>query len=229
MRAPVSVIIPTFNSQSCLPRLLASLFEGLDAGLIREVIVSDGGSYDQTCKIASEAGCHIVQGKCGRGGQICEGLIKTGGDWFLILHADSELLHGWSDGFGKYLSDNSIAWYFRLRFSSPALMARVTGVWANVRSSYFGAPYGDQGLLISNELLNSVNGYSRIALMEDLEMARRLKGSLAMLPLTLLTDAQRYEKKGWVIQGAQNIWRVVRYMFGVSPDTLAKGYQDRKL
>ena len=229
MRAPISVIIPTLNAQSHLPKLLASLFEGIDAGLIREVIVSDGGSSDKTCETAFEAGCHIVQAKRGRGGQIREGIIQSGGIWYLILHADAELSKGWSDGFGKYLSDESIARYFRLRFSNPTLVARVTGAWANVRSYYLGLPYGDQGLLISMELLNSVNGYSSISLMEDIEMAGRLKGRLEMLPLALLTDAQRYEKNGWLLQGVQNIWRLMRYTLGVSPETLAKDYEDPKL
>ena len=229
MRAPVSVIIPTINAQSHLPKLLASLFEGVDAGLIREVIVSDGGSSDKTREIASEAGCHVVQSEQGRGNQICEGLIQIRGSWCLILHADAELSQGWSDGFGKYLSDKSIAWYFRLRFSSPALMARVTSAWANVRATYLGLPYGDQGLLISIELLNSVNGYCPIALMEDVAMAIRLKGRLKILPLVLLTDALRYDNNGWFTQGSQNIWRLIRYMLGVSPDILTKGYNDPKL
>jgi hypothetical protein len=229
MRAPVSVLIPALNAQSHLPKLLASLFEGLDAGLVREVIVSDGGSSDETCEIASEAGCDVVQAERGRGQQICEGLTQTGGDWCLILHADAELSPGWSNEFSKYLLNKSIAWHFRLRFSSPVLMSRLTSTWANIRSSYFGLPYGDQGLLISKELLNSVNGYSHIALMEDVDMSLRLKGRLKTLPLVLLTDAQRYEKNGWLIQGAKNIWRLTRYMLGVSPEILAKDYQDLEL
>jgi len=229
MRAPVSVIIPTLNAENHLPTLLASLFEGLDAGLIREVIVSDSGSADATCEIASEAGCYVIESERGRGPQICDGIAKTGGDWCLILHADTELSSGWSDGFTKYLSDKTKAWYFRLRFSSPAFMARVTGSWANVRSFYFGLPYGDQGLLISTELLRSVNGYSRIALMEDVDMAIRLKGSLKALPLVARTGAQRYENNGWLRQGAQNIWRLIRYILGTSPETLVKGYHDPKL
>ena len=147
----------------------------------------------------------------------------------MILHADSELSQGWSDGFSKYLSDKSIAWYVRLRFSNPTLIAYITFPWANIRSSYLGLPYGDQGLLISTELLNSVNGYSCIPLMEDVEMAGRLKGHLEMLPLVLRTDAQRYEKNGWLIQGAQNIWRLMRFMRGFSPDTLAKDYNEPEL
>jgi hypothetical protein len=46
MSAPISVVIPTLNSANSLPATLLSLMEGLDAGLICEVVVSDGGSTD---------------------------------------------------------------------------------------------------------------------------------------------------------------------------------------
>ena len=46
MPAPISVIIPTLNSEFQLPLTLWSIMEGVDAGLIREVIITDGGSID---------------------------------------------------------------------------------------------------------------------------------------------------------------------------------------
>ena len=52
MRALISVIISKINAQRYLSKLFVSLLEGLDAGLIRAVIVSDAGSSDKTCEIA---------------------------------------------------------------------------------------------------------------------------------------------------------------------------------
>ena len=48
MRAPVSIIIPTLNSAEALAGSVPSLIEGLEAGLIRELVISDGGSGDDT-------------------------------------------------------------------------------------------------------------------------------------------------------------------------------------
>ena len=48
MRAPISIVIPTLNSQNTVRKTLASLFEGIEAGIVRELIVVDGGSTDQT-------------------------------------------------------------------------------------------------------------------------------------------------------------------------------------
>ena len=46
MRAALSVIIPTLDAGQGLPACLGALVEGLEAGVIRELIVSDGGSGD---------------------------------------------------------------------------------------------------------------------------------------------------------------------------------------
>ncbi|MGA1342410.1 MAG: glycosyltransferase, partial [Hyphomonas sp.] len=48
MPAPLSIIIPTLNAAADLPLCLESLLPGLEAGLIRDVIVADAGSSDAT-------------------------------------------------------------------------------------------------------------------------------------------------------------------------------------
>ena len=60
MPAPLSIIIPAFNAEAVLPLCLSSLMVGLEAGLIREVIVVDGGSEDQTRRLAEGSGASVV-------------------------------------------------------------------------------------------------------------------------------------------------------------------------
>jgi len=48
MPAPISVILPTLNAAERLPLCLAGLMEGVEAGLIAELIVVDAGSTDGT-------------------------------------------------------------------------------------------------------------------------------------------------------------------------------------
>ena len=52
MRAPISIVIPTLNSQKTIKKTLVSLFEGIEAGIVRELIVVDGGSSDKTKEIS---------------------------------------------------------------------------------------------------------------------------------------------------------------------------------
>ena len=60
MRAPISIVIPTFNSQNTVRKTLASLFEGIEAGIVRELIVVDGGSTDETREIVEESGGKFI-------------------------------------------------------------------------------------------------------------------------------------------------------------------------
>ena len=60
MPAPFSIIIPTLNSETELYETLRSLFEGIENNLITELIISDGGSTDNTKKIANEVGAILV-------------------------------------------------------------------------------------------------------------------------------------------------------------------------
>ena len=55
-------------------------------------------------------------------------------------------------------------------------------------------------------------------------MAQVLSGRLRQLPAEALTAPDRYERNGWLRQGASNLLRLVRYLGGADPAKLAKGY-----
>ena len=226
MRAPLSIVIPTLNAAEALPGLFAALMEGVEAGLVREVIVADGGSGDATRALARDAGAKIVGGARGRGAQLAAGADLARGDWLLFVHADSWPAPGWSSALAAHMArhpDRAAA--FRLKFRASGFGAwRVAG-WANLRSRLFGLPYGDQGLLISRRLYTAVGGYRPIPLMEDVAMARTLKTRLMLLAHRIETGAGRYQKEGWSRRGARNLWLLARYLAGADPQRLAKAYE----
>jgi len=101
---------------------------------------------------------------------------------------------------------------------------RLVAGWANVRTRVLGVPYGDQGLLISKDLYDAVGGYRDHPLMEDVAMARALKGRVKLLEEAVSTDARRYLAGGWLRRGARNLWTLLRYLMGADPSRLARGY-----
>jgi rSAM/selenodomain-associated transferase 2 len=224
MRAPLSVIIPTLNAQAVLPRCLDALMEGLEAGLIRELIVSDGGSTDATCAVAQAWGAQILDGAPSRGGQLQRGCEVAQGDWLLVLHADTVLQTGWSETVRSHLIKSSKVGWFQLRFDAVGMPATLVAGWANLRSG-LGLPYGDQGLLISRALYEHVGGYPDQPLMEDVAIARALRGQLVRLDAVAVTSASKYQQKGWLRQGARNLWTLVRYAAGQDANQLAKSYR----
>ncbi|SMX42584.1 TIGR04283 family arsenosugar biosynthesis glycosyltransferase [Maliponia aquimaris] len=224
MRAPISVIIPTLNAADHLPACLGALGEGLQAGLIRELVVSDGGSQDATRAIAEAAGARLVTGPASRGGQIRRGIAEAEGAWLLILHADTRLAPGWTDAVLAGLTQPG-AWHFRLVFDVKGMAPRIVGGWANLRARLFRLPYGDQGLLIDRATLDAAGGYPDLPLMEDVALARRLRRRLHGLPATAVTSAGKYQRQGWLRRGARNLWTLTRYWAGADPETLARSYR----
>lgn len=223
MRAPISVIIPTLNAADTLPACLAGLMEGLDAGLIRELIVSDGGSTDATGAIAQAWGAEVLESASSRGGQLRRGCEAAKADWLLVLHADTVLSAGWAKVITGHLTGNSAGW-FQLAFDQGGVPGRFVAGWANLRSR-MGLPYGDQGLILPRTLYDAVGGYPDQPLMEDVALARALKGQLTRLPIIAVTSAAKYQSQGWLRRGGRNLWTLFQYFCGRSPTTLALAYR----
>lgn len=227
MRAQLSIVIPTLNAEAALPATLDALLPGVGAGVIREVIVSDGGSRDRSRALAADAGAEFVVGAAGRGGQLARGAEAARGDWMLFLHADTHLPEAWVGAVCAHMARSGDAAAFRLGFRAEGFKARMVAGWANWRTRLFGLPYGDQGLLISRALYDAMGGFGDMPLMEDVAMARALKGRLVMLPETVSTDAVRYIQGGWLRRGTRNLWTLTRYLLGADPLVLARGYHKR--
>ena len=223
MPAPISIIIPTLNSESDLHETLGSLFEGIENNLIRELVISDGGSTDKTKLIADEVGAVVVDGPHGRGLQISKGIEKSQGDWILILHADTSLSLDWSVNLLQKI-DRNFAYHFKLKFKSKSPFARVLEYWVQIRSKFLGLPYGDQGLLIHRDLLDTLGGFPKIPLMEDVALARKLKNKIKSLDILAHTNAEKYHKNGWFRQSGSNFVLLIRYLLGEDPHQLFKVY-----
>ena len=222
MRAPISVVIPTLNAEAPLTGCLTALMEGLEAGLIRELIISDGGSTDMTLTLADAWGAEIVTGPASRGGQLRRGCAKAQSDWLLVLHADTRLAPGWTGPVTAHLRGQKAGWC-QLQFDQGGMAGKAVAAWANLRSR-LGLPYGDQGLLVQRALYQSVGGYPDQPLMEDVALARALRGHLLGLEVTAVTSADKYARQGWLRRGARNLWTLIRYFAGVAPAKLAEGY-----
>ena len=224
MRAPISIIIPTLNAEDRLPSCLNALMEGVEAGLVRELIVSDGGSTDATGATAQAWGANVLHGPASRGGQLRRACQVARADWLLVVHADTVLQAGWTDHVRRHIAHPERAAWFRLQFDETGVAPRIVAGWANLRSR-FGMPYGDQGLLISAALYARVGGYRDVPLMEDVALARALKGKLTGLPVTAVTSAEKFRNQGWVRRGARNLWTFARYVAGADAARLADGYR----
>lgn len=223
MPAKLSIVVPTLNAQDGLARSLPPLSEGLTTGLIRDLVISDGGSTDATLQIAEAAGAKTLQGVASRGAQLRRGAEVADGEWLFFLHADTVLPPGWADAVATHMTTGRPAWC-PLRFDHGGLPARAVAGWANLRARAFALPYGDQGLLISRDEYARVGGFQDQPLMEDVALVRLLGRRLMPLPITVMTSAEKYLRDGWLRRGGRNLSLLTRYLSGADPETLAKKY-----
>jgi rSAM/selenodomain-associated transferase 2 len=222
----ISVVIPTLDAERTLQQAMAPLVRAAVEGLVRQVVVADGGSTDATLELAEDAGATIVRTARGRGVQLAAGCAAARGDWLLVLHADTELGEGWERATADHIARQpGKAGFFRFALDARGVRARLWEQGVALRCRALSLPYGDQGLLISRRLHDEVGGYRPLPLMEDVDLARRLgSGRLAALPARALTSAERYRRDGYVGRSVRNAVLLARYLAGADPERLAQTY-----
>jgi len=224
----ISVVIPTLNDAAHLPRALAPLVHGMAHGLIKQVIVADGGSTDETLEIADAAGCEIVVSEPGRAKQLRAGVAVARANWLLFLNPDTALSDGWVGEAELFMAQPQArkrAAAFRFAFADSSPGAKQVVFWARMRAQVMKLPYGDQGMLISRLLYDALGGYPDIPLMEDVELARRIGPKrLSILETEAVSIAEKYRREGYGKRAWRNLALMMRYLLGADPVELAKAY-----
>jgi rSAM/selenodomain-associated transferase 2 len=229
MPAPLSVIIPTLNAVAHLPATCDALLSGVTDGMIAELILSDGGSDDEIAEVADALGATLITGPRGRGHQIKRGVEAACAPWLLILHADTHLSEDWAKAVQDHMNHHpDKAGWFRLKFRANGFAPWLVALGANLRSRFLGLPYGDQGLLISQDTLDAIGGIPDLVLMEDVVLARCLKGRLVPLNASARTSPERYETDGWRRRSLSNLGTLLRFKLGARPEDLIERYERQK-
>lgn len=222
----LSIIVPTLNEASCIGTLLDDLAPLRAAG--HELILVDGGSDDDTVRLASHHVDHVLDSPAGRARQMNTGAAAANGDVLWFVHADSRIPEGAGDALLEALRCGADWGRFDVRLSGRDWRLRMIERMMNLRSCITGIATGDQGMFISRSLFESCGGFPAIALMEDIALSRRLRSSSrpACIPKPrLVTSSRRWESRG-PLRTVWLMWRLrLAYALGTAPDTLARRYR----
>jgi len=92
-----SIILATRDSERALVPTLAALVPGATAGIVREVIIADGGSRDRTQDVADIAGCRFLVSAAPLGARLAAATRSARGDWLMFLQPGAVPAFTWID------------------------------------------------------------------------------------------------------------------------------------
>jgi rSAM/selenodomain-associated transferase 2 len=224
----ISVIIITLNEEELIEGLML-LLRGISD---TEIIVSDGGSIDRTCRVAGKYTDKIIRGDKGRGRQLNAGAALATGDVLWFLHADSAPPDNFKHHILKTLEKSDVAGgAFTLEIDSNLSSLKFISRVVELRSKISGIPYGDQGIFVKRDVFEKINGFQDIPLMEDIEFGRRLKkeGRIEILKPRIKTCARAWERYGVLRTTLRNWAYVTLFLMGYSPYKLYERYYRKNI
>lgn len=222
----ISVIIPTYREANNIRRLVHFLKEN-GKSLITEIIVSDGGSDDNTVQYATDAGARtVVSDVKGRGAQMNYGASLAAGDILYFVHADVLPPATFADDILKAIADGYDFGRYFMKFDSKKWYLRINEFFT--RFDFFVCYGGDQTLFITKKLFEKTGGFkSDMRIMEDFEFTRRARkqGRYKIFKKGALISARKYDTNSWWRVQMANKKIVSLYKKGASQDEMLNKYR----
>ena len=226
-RPDISIIIPVFHEAALIFETLEAI-TALDESRTAEVIVVDGAPDGSTISRLDGYAVETVTGPRGRSLQMNAGALRARGDILLFLHADTRLPQDALQRIKSRLCRPEMAaGAFDLGINSKKPVFRVIEKMASRRSRLTRIPYGDQAIFIKQGVFHALGGYAPIAIMEDIDLMRRVKktgGKITLIGEKVWTSPRRWEKEGIVTCTLRNWLLASAFYLGVSPEKLKRFY-----
>jgi uncharacterized protein len=231
-QARLSVVIPTLGTAADLHPLLSAVEPQL--GPEDEIlVVQPRDSMPEPIELSGTTHrVRVLFSPRGRGRQLNCGAAASRGDLLFFLHADCRVPSGFAESIRRVCSDLRVSvGCFRLGFSPCNGAIRWIAQWANLRTRWFGLPYGDQGLFCRRDIWERTGGFRLSHLLEDLDFVRHCKrlGNIHLLEDTIHTSPSRYLEYGIWKTSLLNHLIVFGYALGVDNRVLYDRYYHYRL
>ena len=196
MTSLISIIIPTLNESARIVRTLETLRAQAPE---TELLVADGGSTDDTARLAAPF-CRVIAVDRGRAVQMNRGAQESRGEWLLFLHADTSLPAAFEREIAQARDGGHGAGAFRLRIKGRHPLLPLLGWGATWRTRLLGVALGDQALFCRRDVFQEMGGFPEIPIMEDYLFSLRLRESgrrLYLARTAVETSGRRWDEQGF--------------------------------
>lgn len=198
MAINISIIIPCYNEAENIASLINYL-KGNSKNSIIEIIVSDGGSSDQTQTLAASAGAIVLTApKKGRAAQMNFGASIAKGCILYFVHADCLPPINFIDDIESAVKDGFGCGRYRTKFNSTKLRYKFNAFFT--RFDWLICYGGDQTFFITRNLFDAINGFDNsMQIMEEYDLTARAKklGRYKIFKDVALVSVRKYEGRSW--------------------------------
>lgn len=241
MNHQLSIIIPILNEAETIGDLLQHLIEKSSTNQLKEIIVVDGGSTDNSLGIITsyvsketkhnstskeEFPIIVLNSERGRAKQMNLGSKHAKGDILYFLHADSFPPQNYDQLIIDEVTKQNLAGCFRLQFDNNHWWLRLAS-WLT-QFKWRACRGGDQSQFITKTLFEDIGGFNETyTIYEDNILINELyqKNEFVVIDKKIKTSARLYERHGvWKLQ--YHFWAIyVKKWFGASADELYAYYK----
>lgn len=223
----ISIVIPTYNEAENIAGLVTFLKEYSNKHVC-EILVSDGGSTDDTVKLALEAGANaFLSPKKGRAAQMNHGASVAKGNILYFVHADTlppktfaiDINTAYKAGFnvGRY----------RTTFNSSKFILKLNAFFT--RFDWFICYGGDQTLFISKLVFEKLHGFDQdMLIMEDYDIVARSRGisKYKVFKDSALVSARKYDLNSWLTVQLAHRTIIKMYKQGATQQAMLNKYKE---
>ena len=173
----ISVVIATHDSEGLLVPTLAALVPGAVAGIVREVIVADGGSTDATAKVADVAGCRFVATAAPLGERLKAAAALSRAPWLLFLQPGVVPDAAWIDEATRFMQQSEAdkgAAVFRPAGQAGGRRSAIMEALALLAAALIARARPAQGLLIAKRHYDALGGHHPDRADPEQDLLRRI-------------------------------------------------------
>ena len=223
----ISIIIPAYNEEKLIRKLIFYL-NGLETGgVYKEIIVVDGISTDETVNLAKAAGAVVIPSKLrSRSKQLNLGAEVATGEVYYFLHADNLPPPSLFKDLQEAIHGDFQAGCYRLSFDHPHWFLKLNAWFSRFNLNAF--RYGDQSLFVTKAAFKQITGYNHeMSIMEDNEIITRLKRQyrFKLFNKVVVTSSRKYLENGVFRLQFSYYLLYLLYKLGGSQHFLLKTYR----
>ena len=225
----ISIIIPVFNEEIFLPKLIDYLLKIQNPEFTNEIIVVDSGSEDKTLEVLETySKIIILKSKKSRAIQMNIGAKQATSEILYFLHCDTFPPINFDSKIVNQVQNGNLSGCFKMKFDNNHFILKVSQWFTKFNFQAFRG--GDQSLFVEKQLFEKLNGFNEnLIIYEDNELISRLykNSKFVVIQKTITTSARKYLKNGiWKLQ-FHFMMIHFKYWLGSSQENIIAYYQNK--